>query len=189
MPLRTLRGISRVTAALTGLLLVYGVVYAMEGMTTRIPTSPARELGIATLVLLPWTLLFASGVEDLATVPRKAWIFWCGITLTLALLYYLEHNTSSSVLTKAAMPLVATAGGLMPHIVRRINFVFTVFSFAAGIGGLVLFYFIVSDRVYGPSPRSFATRGVGITIVTFGVACVATGVLSVATFRRRAKFD
>jgi hypothetical protein len=88
--------------------------------------------------MLPWTLLFSSGVEDLGTVTRRAWIFWGGITLALALLYYLEHNMSSSVLTKAAIPLVATACGLMPHIVRRINFVFTVFSFAAGTGRLVL---------------------------------------------------
>jgi hypothetical protein len=187
MALCILRGISRVTAALTGLLLVYGVIYTMEGMTTRIPISPVHELGITTLVMLPWTLLFSSGVEDLGPVMRQAWIFWLGITLSLALLYYFELNTSTSVLTKAAMPLLATAAGLMPHIVRRINFVFTVFSFAAGIGGLVLFYFVVSDRVYGPSASSFSTRGVAITIVTFGVASVATGALSVATLRRRAK--
>jgi len=186
MALWIFRGISRVTAALTGLLLVYGMIFAMEGMTTRIPVSPVHELGITALAMLPWMLLFSSGVEDLGTVTRKAWIFWVGTTLALALLYYLERHTSSSVLTKAAMPLLATAGGLMPHIVRRINFVFTLFSFAAGIGGLVLFYFLVSDRVYGSNPHSFATRGIGITIVTFGVASVATGVLSVATLRRRA---
>jgi len=115
---------------------------------------------------------------------RKAWIFWVGIIVALALLYYLERHTSSGALTKAAMPLLATAGASMPHIVRRINFVFTVFSFAAGIGGLVLFYFLVSDRVYGSNPHSLATRGIGVTIVTFGVASVSAGVLSVATLRR-----
>jgi len=64
MALCLLRGISGVTAALTGLLLVYGVIYAMEGMTTRIPSSPSHELGITTLIMLPWMLLFSSGVED-----------------------------------------------------------------------------------------------------------------------------
>lgn len=58
-----LRGISRVTAATTGLLLVYSVVYAMEGMTTRIPTSPLRDVGITTIWILPCddALLFGSG--------------------------------------------------------------------------------------------------------------------------------
>src|SRR5438270_13210368 len=107
MPLRTLRGISRVTAALTGLLLVYGVVYAMEGMSTRIPTCPAHELGITTLVMLPWTLLFSSGVVDLGTVTRKALIVWCGITLALAFIYYLEHSSNWCVLTNASIPLIA----------------------------------------------------------------------------------
>lgn len=46
---RLLRGICSVTAAVTGLLLAYGFIYAMEGVTTRIPTSPLRELGTTSL--------------------------------------------------------------------------------------------------------------------------------------------
>ena len=39
MTLQVLKGVCSVAAATTGLLLIYGIVYAMEGMTTRIPTA------------------------------------------------------------------------------------------------------------------------------------------------------
>lgn len=55
MTLRVLRAIASVVAAATGLILSYGAVYAMEGMTTRVPTSPVHELGITTLWMLPLT--------------------------------------------------------------------------------------------------------------------------------------
>src|ERR1700756_649339 len=42
-----LRGTVRVIAA-AGLLLLYATVYALEGMTTRIPITPARELATRT---------------------------------------------------------------------------------------------------------------------------------------------
>ena len=184
MTLLAVRGISRVTAAATGLLLVYGVVYAMEGMTTRIPMSPLRELGITTVWILPWTMLFCSGLDDFGTVTRQNWVFWAGVMLALAFLYYFERNTGSSIVTKAAMPLLATAAGLLPHVVRRIRFVFTVFSLAAGIAGLVVFYLVLA-MLFSASASSFATKGIGVVVVAFGTASLATGVLSVASLWRR----
>jgi len=183
MILWILRGISRVTAAATGLLLVYGTTYAMEGMTTRIPMRSLHELAITTLWMLPWMLLFCSGVEDFGRVARKAWIFWVGVTLASGFVYYLERHTTSSVITKAAMPLLVTVGGLLPHVIRRINFVFTVFSFAAGIAGLVILYLALPTLVSASS--SFANKESGFVIVGFGIASVATGVLSVVSLRRR----
>ena len=176
-----LRGISRVTAATTGLLLVYGVVYAMEGMTTRIPTTPLRELGITTIWILPWTMLFCSGLDDFGTVTRQNWVFWAGVTLALAFLYYFERNTGS-IVTKIAMPLLATAGGLMPHVIRRIRFLFTVFSLAAGVAGLVVFYVALPSYLSG---SSFVTKAIAFVVFAFATASLITGVLSVASLKRR----
>lgn len=176
MTLLALRGISRVTAAATGLLLVYSVVYAMEGMTTRIPMSPLRELGITTLWMLPWTMLFCSGLDDFGAVTRQGWVFWAGVTLALAFLYYFERNTSSSIFTKIAMPLLATVVGLMPHLIRRIRFLFTVFSFAAGVAGLVVFYLALTSYLSG---SSFATKAIASVVFAFATASLIAGVLSV----------
>jgi hypothetical protein len=179
MHLPVLRGTSKVTAALTGLLLVYGIVYAMEGMTTRLPMNRLHELVITTLWMLPWTLLFCSGFEDLGKVTRQAWVLWVGMTLVLALLYYFERNTTSAVLTKAAMPLLATVGGLLPHAIPRIRFIFTVCCLAAGIAGIVVLSFALST-FFSPS-HSFATQGIAFVIFVFGTASLTTGVLSVAS--------
>lgn len=182
MSLQALRGISSVAAAVTGLLLVYGIIYAMEGMTTRLPMSPLHELGITTLWMLPWTMLFCFGLEDFETVTRQAGVFWAGVVVALVLLYYFERNTSSSIVTKTAMPLLATAGGLMPHVIRRINFVFIVLSLAAGIAGLVVFYVAGSSYLSG---SSFQTKSIGLMVLAFGTASLIAGVLSVALLRRR----
>lgn len=182
MTLPALRGIASVTAAATGLLLIYGFVYAMEGMTTRIPMNPLHELGITTLWTLPLTVLFCSGLNDFCTVTKQAWIFWLGLIPALVLLYYFERNTSSSNLTKTAMPLLATAAGLMPHIFQRIRIVFTIFCLAAGISGLAVFYFVLTSYLSG---SSFATKSIGIVVLAFGTASVAAGVLSVGLVRRR----
>jgi hypothetical protein len=177
-----LRGISKVTAAVTGLLLAYSFIYTMETIATRIPTIPLRELSVTTLWMLPWMLLFYSGVEDFGTVTRHIWVFWVGVTVALALLYYFQRYTSSSFLTKAAMPLLATAGGLLPHFVRRLNIVFTVSSLVAGVAGLVVLYLALASLLEQAS--SFANKGIGILGIIFGMASLATGVLSVASLRR-----
>lgn len=65
-------------------------------------------------------LLYCSGLEDFVAVTRKTSVFWLGLAPALAFLYYLDRYTSSDTLTKAAMPLFATVGGLLPHVIRRI---------------------------------------------------------------------
>jgi hypothetical protein len=181
MILPVLRGTSKITAGLTGLLLVYGIAYAMEGMTTRLPMSRFHEIVIATLWMLPWTLLFCSGFEDLGSLTRQAWVLWVGMTLVLGLLYCYEFNTTSTVLTKAAMPLLATVAGLLPDAIPRIRFIFTVCCLADGIAGIVVLGFALST-FFSPS-HSFATKGVAVVIFVFGTASLATGVLSVAPLR------
>src|SRR5438132_2003259 len=180
MNLAVLRGTAKLTAGLTGLLLAYGIVYAMEGMTTRLPMSRLHELLISTLWMLPWTLLFCSGFEDLGKVTRQAWVLWVGMTLVLALLYYFERNTASAVLTKAAMPLLATVAGLFPHAFPRIRFVSTVCCLAAGIVGIAVLSFGLFTVF---SEHSFATKGTAFVTFVFGIASLTTGVLSVASLR------
>jgi hypothetical protein len=70
-----LRGISRVTAAATALLLMYGITYAMEGMTTRLPETPLHEVVFRVLYMLPWMLLFRSGLEDIERIIHNTWVF------------------------------------------------------------------------------------------------------------------
>jgi hypothetical protein len=181
MILSVIRGISKVVAAFTGLLFVYGSVYALEGMTTRLPTSGLHELLITTLWMLPWTVLFCSGFEDLGKVARQTWILWTGMVFVLAFLYYFERGTSSSVLTKTAMPLVATSAGLLPHIIQRIRFIFIICGLAAGAVGIIVLYFAFSTMF--SASQSFATSGIASVVYTFGIASLATGVLTGASLR------
>lgn len=160
---KTVKLFFHITAAATGLLLVYGVVYAMEGMTTRIPISPLRDLGITTLLMLPWTMLFCSGLDDFGAVTKQGWVFWAGVTLTFAFLYYFQRSTSTSIAAKITMPLLATAGGLMPHVIRRIRLLFTVFSFAAGVAGVVVFYDALTSYFSG---STFASKVIAFVVFT-----------------------
>jgi hypothetical protein len=73
--LLTLRGVSRIAASAAGLWLIYGGTYPTEDMTTRIPTNPLHELWVTTLWMVPWMLLFCSGVEDFEKIAGRAWIF------------------------------------------------------------------------------------------------------------------
>lgn len=96
---------------MAGLLLVYGVTFALEGMTTRVPIDAARELATVSLWTAPWMLLFCSGVEDLSIISRKEIVLWLGVLAALLFLYYLDRFTSMSFLTKAAMPPVSGRRG------------------------------------------------------------------------------
>jgi len=171
-----LRGIARCTASMTGLLLLYGIVYALEGMTTRISSNRWYELASTTLWILPLTLLFFPGLDDFSRVTRKEWTVWVGTILALSLLYYFERNTSSALLTKTMMPMLAVAGGLVPHIVKRLRFVFAVCGVAAGVAGIFVFYSVITTLL---SPRSsFATKGVEFVLIAFGASALAAGILT-----------
>jgi hypothetical protein len=100
-----LRGTARILSAATGLLLMYGITFALEGMTTRIPTTAAwGELATGVLWTAPWLLLFCSGLQDTVTVTGKQWVLWLGGIAALLFLYYFDHYKSLSLVTKAALP-------------------------------------------------------------------------------------
>jgi hypothetical protein len=171
-----LRGTARVLASITGLLLVYGTVFALEGMTTRITVAAARELATVSLWTAPWMLLFCSGVEDLSIISRKEVVLWLGVFAALLFLYYFDRYTSMSFLTKAAMPPLAVGAGLLPHFVKRIRFLFSLSSVAAGVfGGYVLY--LVANTIMTPSTH-FASKFIGALIVTFGCAGITSALLA-----------
>jgi hypothetical protein len=171
-----LRGAARVLASMTGLLLVYGSIFALEGMTTRIPMAAAQELATVSLWTVPWMLLFCSGVEDLSIISHKEFVLWLGVFAALLFLYYFDRYTSMSFLTKVAMPPLAVGAGLLPHFVKRVGFLFSLSSVAAGVvGGYVLY--LVANTILSPSTH-FATKLVGVLIVTFGCAGITSGLLA-----------
>jgi hypothetical protein len=178
-----LRGTARIIAAATGLLLVYATVYALEGMTTRIPIIAARELVVVSLWTAPWMLLFFSGVEDFAIFSGREPLLWLGAAVALLFLYYFDWHTSLSFLTKTAMPPLAVAVGLVPHFVRQVKFLFVLSSVAAGAAGAFVLYH-VANVMLSPTTH-FATTFIELGFVTFGVASIIVGVLAIFDVYRK----
>jgi hypothetical protein len=182
-----LRGTASILASMTGLLLVYGIIFALEGMTTRVPTSAAWELTTASLWTALWLLLFFSGLQDLVKMTHKQWVLWIGVVAALVFLYYFDRYTSLSLLTKAAMPPIATGLGLVPHFVKRMGFVFTLSSLAVGVMSATALYHFATTML---SPTAhFATRTIGALIVIFCVTGITSGLLvSVGLYRQTRHF-
>lgn len=184
MTILYLRGLLRVTAAIAGLLLIYGIVFAMEGMTTRVPMSAVRELATTTFWMLPWMLLFCGGFEDLSAAAKQHWVFWSGSFLMVMLVYYYERHTTSSGLTKLVMPLLAFILAVLPHVFPRISLVYTALSVLGGLCGIVAFYFVLQTFL---SPKtSFANGTIAAVIVAFSLSSLGAGILSVAPRTRHA---
>jgi hypothetical protein len=99
----------------------------------------------------------------------------------LTFLYYFDRYTTDTILTKTAMPLLAIAGGVLPHVLLRLRFVFTICSLVAGAGGLVVLYFIVVTVLSG---GSFATRAIGFIMAGFAIGSTGAGVLTVVSLQR-----
>jgi len=170
------RAISRLVAASSGLLLVFGIVYAMEGMTTRLPTTSFRELVITTVFMLPWTFLFCSGFDDLARITKREWLFWAGSILVLALVYYFDRGTSDHVVTKAGMPLLACILAIQPHIFRRVALLYSLVSIVFGLCGILVLFYIVQAYFRG---GSYIHRSIAAFVFSFAISSIAAGVLSV----------
>jgi fructose-specific phosphotransferase system IIC component len=177
-----LRGAARVLASITGMLLIYEVTFALEGMTTRIPMADARELATACLWTAPWMLLFCSGVEDFSIISHKEFLVWLGGFAALLFLYYFDRYTSMSILTKTVMPPLAVGIGLVPHFVRRARFLFSLASLAVGVVAGYLLY-LSADSILLPS-TGFAHNFPSL-MVTFGCAGITTGLLVLFDVYRR----
>lgn len=178
-----LRGTARILAAATGLLLAYGITFALEGMTTRIPTTAAWELAMGALWTAPWLLLFCSGLQDVLIATGKQWVLWFGGIAALLFLYHFDHYTSLSLVTKAAMPPIVVGVGLIPYFIRKMGFLFVLSSLAAGVaGGFVLYN--VAATLFSPTAY-FATKVIGALLVTFCLSAITSGVLTVLDLYRQ----
>jgi len=166
-----------VIAATAGLLLVYGSIFALEGTTSRVPSAIATEVVLTSLWTTPWMLLFFSGVEDLSIAARKDFVLWAGIFAALLFLFYLDRYTSLSLVTKVASPLIAVIAGVLPHFVRQIRFLFTLCSTTAALAGAFVLYY-VAPTLLSPSTH-FATKTIGLLIVTFCLSSFLAGGLAV----------
>src|SRR5882762_8076693 len=171
------RGALRATAAISGLLLVYGIHYTMEGVIIGLPLSTTRELATSTLSMLPWMLLFCSGFDDFATLAKRQWVFWSGSFLLLLFVYYYDRNTSG--LTKAVMPLLACIGAVIPHVFRRASLLYTIFAVLAGTCGIVVLYF--GFQTFLSPKASFANGAITLVLVTFALTSLGAGILSVTS--------
>jgi hypothetical protein len=110
-------------------------------------------------------------------------VLWVGGIAALLFLYYFDHYTSLSQLTKAAMPLIAISMGLVPHFVRKLGFLFVLSSLVAGVGGILVLYNIAATLF--SSEAHFATRSIGALLVTFCLSAITSGVLTVFDLYRQ----
>ena len=178
-----LRGTSRILAAASGLLLMYGITFALEGMTTRIQTKPAWELATGVLWTAPWLLLFCSGLQDVVIVTGKGWVLWFGGIAALLFLYYFDHFTSLSLLTKAAMPPIAVGVGVIPHFIRKVGFLFVLSSLVAGGAGVFVLYGVAVTLF--SATEYFATKVIGALLMTFCLSAITSGALTIFDFYRQ----
>jgi hypothetical protein len=153
-------------------------------MTTRIPTTAAWELATGALWTAPWLLLFCSGLQDVAIVTGNQWVLWVGGLAALVFLYYFDHYTALSLATKAAMPLITLTVGLIPHFIRKLGFLFVLSPLVAGAAGVLVLY-NVAATLFSPSAH-FATKIIGVLLVTFCLSAITSGVLTVVDLYRRA---
>lgn len=183
-----LRALAKLLTATTGLLLFYEIVFAMEGITTRIAMNSWKELALAIVWTLPWTLLMFSGLEDVHQLLQSHLVTSIGVLLTVTLLFYFERGTTSGQLTKYGMPILATAAGLLPYGIRQIRFLYVVIGLAAGVGGAFVCYHVA--RMALSSTTSFADREITVLLVLLAVSGLLSAALSLwqflSTERRRA---
>jgi hypothetical protein len=170
------RAILRMAAASTGLLLVFGIVYAMEGMTTRLPTAAVRELVISTIYLLPWTILFCSGFDDLVQITKREWLFWAGLVFMVAFVYLLNRNTSLQGFNKAGIPILACAFAIQPHIFRRIALLYSLVAVLFGLCGVAVLFYVVQTYYRG---GSFVTRSTSACVFLFATSSIGAAALSI----------
>jgi hypothetical protein len=177
-----IRGVSQLVAAASGLLLVFGVTYAMEGMTSRLPMSTARELATATAFVLPWTLLFCSGLHDLTEATKRQAIFWAGNVLFLGFVYYWNRYTTDADLTKVAMPILACAAAMVPHFLRRLSFIYPALCALFGLCGVAV---LCEDIWTFTTGSSFATPVIAALMVFFPLASITAATLLVIAYFHR----
>jgi hypothetical protein len=148
--------------------------------------SVARNLRIADhpgTGALHLTLLFGSGFHDLSKAGSREWVFWIGNALVLGFIYYYNRNTTEAGLTKTVMPVIACACAAVPHIFRRMEFIYSVLCVLFAVCGAVVLYYAM-QTVVTPG-RSFASPAIAAFVLVFALAAITAGALSIASYIRR----
>jgi hypothetical protein len=154
------------------------------------PVAVAWEVALAFLCTAPWMLLYFSGAEDLALAANRSRLVWVGLFPALLLLYYCDRYTSLSMITKAAIPLLAVGLGTLPLFVRRLRFLFVVSSVAAGGIGILLACLLISRLWSTPDPSSdvYADKpSEAVVLLTLGfcLTLITGAVLSLGSTRHK----
>ena len=131
---------------------------------------------------LPWALLCCSGFDDYAETLNREWLFWIGAALMFAFLFYYEHHTTSSSLTKALMPPLACAGAVLPHLFQRMSVLYRACSLLVAVCGAATLYFVFRTFLSG---SRFANIAIATLVMAFSIASLGAGALSLATLRHR----
>jgi hypothetical protein len=125
----------------------------------------------------PWLLLFCSGLQDVVIATGKRWVLWFGGIVAILFLYYFDHYTSLSLVTKAAMPPIAVGIAMIPYFIKKMGFLFVLSSLAAGVAGAFVLYSVAATLV---SPTAhFATKVIGALLMTFCLSGITTGMLAI----------
>ena len=146
-------------------------------MTTRIPTT-AWELATVALWTAPWSILLRAARRG--ECHRQTVVLWFGGIAALLFLYYFDHYTSLSLVTKAAMPPIALGVGLIPHFIRKMGFFSSCHHLQQEWRG-PLFYITLPFTLFTPTAH-FATKVIGVLLVTFCLSAITSGVLAVLTY-------
>jgi hypothetical protein len=167
--LTRIRGAARIVAAVTSCVLLYGAVYALEAMTTRVPVSQAHSLASFLLYSFPFALLALAGVRDLVS---SRFSFALAAILLTALFAFLNWFTSDFLTTRILGPIatIALASTLLNF--RPLRWLAGAMSLISAVGGIGLAVYIL--RMTG----RWATRAIELQVWAFILSSVLAGVLS-----------
>lgn len=173
------RGATKLIAAASGMLLLFRYIH-MWG--AAFPAATPRQMAETVAFFVPWTLLLGSAFHNLSQAARREWVFWAGILLVFALFILVSEYTSNTVARRAGLPSLACAVAILPHVLRRLSWIYSAFCIVAGLVGMYTLYGFV---------RTFTTdlyahdRAGAVYLLLFSVACIAVGGSAVAPLFHR----
>jgi hypothetical protein len=175
------RGIAQLTAAVSGMLFLFGFVRDMGGLFQVFTTLQIAE---TVAFMLPWTLLLCSAFHDLSKAASQEWIFWAGSLLIFGVFFHVDRYEPNTISTRVAMSALACAGAMLPHVFRRLSFIYSVLCIVAGLVGIYTLYSFVrtfSRDLYAHDPSAAVYQSV------FSAACITAGGFTTAALIYRAR--
>lgn len=175
------RGTAQLIAAASGLLFLLGYIHLWGGFFLASTTLQAAE---AVAFILPWTLLLCSAFHDLSIAFRREWIFWVGMLLVYGVFILICRYDPNTIATRAGLPALACAGATIPHILRRLSFIYSALCIVTALVGAYALYVFVrtfSLDLYAHDPAAAVYQ------LLFSVASIVGGWSTVARLFYRVK--